>query len=364
LAQLIVLHPFHLNRRVASTMSDSVFELTREGPVIAECPIIVTKAPRDNRLNVIEWLLTDKTVMSEFKGDCSFSRGVAPKTIELGQDMSHNQTEVEKMAERIHNMPLDSELCMLVDASDAGLFAALKSVLGSEGEGVVTHVNQEGSHLKAYAVEGCHLVDVEVQVLQLDNVMSKAVFFQLARTDTVRLSRVFQRAAASLRFKGFSLISPRDPAGQGPFVVDSLDEFDDDFDEICGDDDHEWASALLPLIEQAQSVNVQRKWEAAVLLAETAQASPGCRACLAGFLGENPETLDSLLSMGASLPIQFAAAKMLAFTSLCTELPALASHACSSIVGARLLSGASALVRGPLLQAARNFRVNEDSRAA
>jgi len=268
------------------------------------------------------------------------------------------------MAERVHSMPLDSELCLLANASEGGLFAALKSVLSSEGEGVVTHVNQGGSHLKAYAVEGCHLVDVEVQVLQFDNVMSKAVFFQPARADTVRLSRVFQRAAASLRFKGFSLISPRDPAGQGPFVVDSLDDFDDYFNKTCGDNDHAWASALLPLIEQAQSVNVQRKLEAVVLLAERAQASLGCRAYLACFLGENPETLNSLLSMDASLPIQFAAAKMLAYTSLCAELPALASHAFSFIVGARLLSGASALVRGPLLQAARNFRVNEDSRAA
>jgi len=66
-------------------MSDPVFELTREGPLIAECPTIVTKAPRDNRLNVIEWLLQGKTVMSEFNGDFSFPKRVVPKTIELGQ---------------------------------------------------------------------------------------------------------------------------------------------------------------------------------------------------------------------------------------------------------------------------------------
>jgi len=290
---------------------------------------------------------------------------VAPRTTKPGQDMPREKAGVvEKMTERIHNMPsertgtLGSDLYMLATASEDALFLALESVLSAEGQGVVTHLSKGGSYLKAYAVEDCHLVDVEVQVLQFDNAISKALFCQPARTDMVRLSRVFQRTVASLRFKGFCLISPQDLAGQDPFVVDSLGDFDDDFNEASGDDDYQWALALLPLIEQAQSTSMQRKWEAAVLLAETAQACPGCRVCLAGILIDKPEIFEFLLSMDAPLPIQFAAAKMLAYTSLCAELPALVKQACRSAVGARLLSASSALVRGALLQATHNFRLH------
>jgi len=355
--------------------------------MIKGCPtmtITSTSCPVGLQSNIIEWLVPGKKLLSELNENCHPAAGEVekmeepvcnkpPGVVEKMEESVCNKPPgqtgvVEKMEESVCNKPpgqtgmMGSNRYIVANMPQAGLFLALRSVLSAEGEGEVTYMNEDRSHLKAYAVDGCHLVDVEVQVLQVDNVVSKAVFSHPSRTDTVRLSRVFQRVVDSLRLKGFCIHSPQDELVQGPFVVDSLDDFLDDFEndfaETSGDDDHDWAAELAPLIGQAQSTNLERRLEAIVLLAETAQASPACRVGLAGILTDKPEILDLLLSVEAPLTIQFAAAKMLAYIGLCVDLPAVASQACSSTLGARLLKGASTLVRAALLQAIHNFRVN------
>eukprot|EP00930_Biecheleria_cincta_P045534 TRINITY_DN31377_c0_g1_i1.p1 TRINITY_DN31377_c0_g1~~TRINITY_DN31377_c0_g1_i1.p1 ORF type:complete len:384 (+),score=83.29 TRINITY_DN31377_c0_g1_i1:78-1229(+) len=195
---------------------------------------------------------------------------------------------------------------------------------GEESE--VCEVAPSGLHFKAIVFSDFTPLDVEVGVFEAGEVGSFAVFSHPSRSDTVRLAQTLRLAAQRLLAVGFTVLQPRQGAGESilQLLDDDMSFSDDDsgLDDCCGSQE----KILQPLLDQACSGLQWRRQEAAAALALLAKGTPRLRAPLAEALIAQPEVLKLLFSTGTrtrpedALAIQYPAAAMLASVAEATEV--------------------------------------------